>query len=67
MNIQSTETVEMRKERKVTPIWDKLNCVSCYTFSSIWILERRIINEKCGDYNIHDISKEYNVWCSNDN
>ena len=57
MNIQSKESVEIRKERKITLISEELKCVSFYTFSSIRIIERRTRNEKDGDDKIHDISE----------
>ena len=57
MNIQSKESVEIRKERKITLNREELKCVSCYTFSSIRIIERRTRNEKYGNDKIHDISE----------
>ena len=57
----------MRKERKLTLIRDELNCVLCYTFSSIVTIERRVLNENCVDDKKHNISEEHNVWCNNEN
>ena len=57
MNIQSKESVEIRKERKITLIREELKFVSCYTFSSIRVVERIILIDKDGDDKIHDISE----------
>nr|BAN39478.1 cysteine proteinase 2 [Entamoeba histolytica] len=67
LNIQAPESVDWRKEGKVTPIRDQAQCGSCYTFGSLAALEGRLLVEKGGDANTLDLSEEHMVQCTRDN
>ncbi|EMD48432.1 cysteine protease 8, putative [Entamoeba histolytica HM-3:IMSS] len=64
LNIEAPETVDWRKEGKVTPIRDQAECGGCYAFGSIAALEGRLLVEQGGDANTLDLSEEEMIQCT---